>query len=362
MQRGQLNFRRFERGLLFRSLGRARAAHLAPERQIVDAGAELMGFRKADVGCCVHHEYRCSREYQRSQAAREEICVGAPDLLLTPTKATPTRQPTCSLPLMRQLFIAGLTGFVFSCGCAALLPSTDPGTPGGGKYCNRIPHEDELQCYPTERERAAAFHGQAAPASPEQLAAQRTRLAEVAAQLAEVAAQQERLDQVRVAEAQRREDEKASREADRERREQERAQKDQADKDRGAEVARMAADKAYAVPAISAIICTIQDEMADDRASLDREKRVAAIGGATDLHARHELSSELVEDADELKVWRAALRRFGGSLVPCKDLVGVIKCRNSAVRDCDDASRDIAAVWYEQFETLWGSPERHRGR
>jgi hypothetical protein len=257
-------------------------------------------------------------------------------------------------PLSAAFFVA-----VLGLGCAELLPSTDPGTTGGGKYCNQLPHE-EPACYPTEAERAAAWKQlQEARRPPgEAEAEQAQKDAALAAGLAAIAER----DRVRAEERQREEDQKQARAAEREREAQERAAKEQAEQARRAEVARMATEKAYAVPAISAIMCSIDDEVADLRQQLDREKRVAALGGATSLGDRHRISSDIVDDTDELKVWGASLKRFGATRLPCKDVAGIAKCRENEQKDCDPAHRDAAAVWAQEFDTLWASNQKHPAR
>ncbi|HTA90328.1 MAG TPA: hypothetical protein VK745_12150 [Polyangiaceae bacterium] len=124
----------------------------------------------------------------------------------------------------------------------------------------------------------------------------------------------------------------------------------------------MATDKAYAVPAISAIMCSIDDELADLREQLAREKRVSVIGGVTSLGDRHEISSNIVDDTDELAVWRASLKRFASGRLPCKDVAPIARCRKSDLTDCADGSRDPAAVWAQEYETLWASDRQHSAR
>lgn len=123
----------------------------------------------------------------------------------------------------------------------------------------------------------------------------------------------------------------------------------------------MAADKAYAVPAISAIMCSIQDELAGLRADLAREQRVTATSGVTNLSARDEIGREIVDSQDELAGWRAALQRFGAAQLPCKAVAGIVACRNS-LESCDEQSRQPAEVWSQEQATLWGSDKPRPNR
>jgi hypothetical protein len=118
----------------------------------------------------------------------------------------------------------------------------------------------------------------------------------------------------------------------------------------------MATQKTYAVPAISSIICKIEEDLVELRGKLAREKRVAALGGATDLRELHELSSQIIDDRDEIVVWRTSLKRFGAQPLTCKDAASVTKCRQSDATNCDDISRDAAAVLEQEYDSLRGAP------
>jgi len=214
----------------------------------------------------------------------------------------------------------------------------------------------EKACYPTEEERVRAYNA---------LREETERPAREAAQ-----AEYWRQEAARKAALEREDEEKKQREADaraereaqaqawRARTEAEESKKAAA----AAEVHKMALDKANAVPAISAIICDIESGITDLRQQLDREKRVSALGGATNLADRHQIASQIVDDTDELAGWRAALKRLGAERLPCKSVAGITKCKQSDMRECDDASRGPAVVWDKELDTLWGSDKPHPAR
>jgi hypothetical protein len=245
------------------------------------------------------------------------------------------------------LWYAALTGFC-ALGCAAIFPSTEPGTPGGGKYCNRARAEDEPACYATEAQRAAAYHGAEYEA---ERPAREAAVANAAAQEAE------RRDAWQAEKEQKAAAEIAARE-ERERKTAEFvAERDRKDATKAAaalEVHNLALDKEYAGPAISAIMCSIDDEVRGLRADLAHEKRVTAVGGVVDLKARNDIASGLVDDSD-------ALARYGTARVPCKDVAGVEACHQN-LSNCDGRTHDIAQVWVAELGTLWGSNQTHPAR
>lgn len=254
---------------------------------------------------------------------------------------------------MRQLLVVGIV--VVLGGCAGLFPSAEPGTPGGGPYCSVMP-DREKACYPTEAERASAYHA---------FEEERDRPAREAAR-----ADYERQEAARKAEWQREKEQKLRQEVEAQaardaKREEVRARIEAEDRQKAEAAAQLhakALDKAYAVPAISAIMCSIDADVVDLREQLAREKRVAAIGGATNLVDRHRISSEIVDASDELKGWGASLKRFNAARLPCKQVAGIERCRESGLRECDDVSRDPATVWAHDLETLWASDRPHPAR
>jgi hypothetical protein len=218
------------------------------------------------------------------------------------------------------------------------------GSPTGGPYCFQEPGKADA-CYETEGERAAAQSRR-----QEELAAAQRRQHEAAMFPAGETKDQKywrEAEERKAAEAQGRERVYAERNRQR----QEAADAKAA---RAAEVKAMAADKTYAVPAISAIMCSIQDELTKLRADLAREQRGTATSGVTNLRARDEIGREIVDDQDELAGWRAALQRFGATQQPCAAVAGIVACRNS-LDTCDEASRQPAEVWDKEQATLWGS-------
>jgi hypothetical protein len=123
----------------------------------------------------------------------------------------------------------------------------------------------------------------------------------------------------------------------------------------------MALDPAYAVPAISAIMCSIQDEMAGLKADLAHEKRVTAASGVVNLGARDAAGNDLVSDQEELTTWRAALKRYGAAPLPCAEVASIVACRHQ-LDACSDAARAPAEVWSREQTTLWGSEKDRPGR
>ncbi len=240
-------------------------------------------------------------------------------------------------------------------GCAELLPSGGPGTPGGGPYCNRSLTRAAAECYPTEAQRAGAY---------QTTETEREGPAREAAVTAADAQESERQNALRAEELQKATDEAAARE-ERERKTAafvaERDRKDAARADAALVAHNRALDKQYAVPAISAIMCSIDDEILKLRADLAHEKRVTATGGVVNLKARNDIATDLVDDTDELAGWRKALARFNAPRVPCKDVTGVEKCHHGLAQ-CEGITHDIAQVWVEELSTLWGSDQPHPNR
>lgn len=253
-----------------------------------------------------------------------------------------------------RLLAAGFTCVVASA-CAGLLPSTDPGTPGGGPYCNHVATGAEAECYPTETQRADAWHAKEAESD---------RATREAARLAAIAEEAERQERVRVDREQKMAEETASREESARKIAEfvaERDRKDAVVAATAAAVHQRALDKEYAGPAISAIMCSIDDEVRGLRADLAHEKRVTAVGGVVDLKARNDIASGLVDDAEELDGWRKALTRYGAARVPCKDVAGVDACHHGLAQ-CEGKTRDIAQIWLDELGTLWGSDQQRPNR
>jgi len=250
---------------------------------------------------------------------------------------------------MRYLCIAfALTG------CAEIFPPSTPGTPGGGPFCSRLP-SGESACYPTEAERAAAWANlQEEQGRPAREAARAAAAEDDARSRAEF----ERMQEARAADAERARVEQADHAkawvAARDAKDQEKAAVE-------AQVHAKALDQTYAVPAISAIMCSIDDEVRGLKKDLEREKRVTAVGGVTNLRARNEIASDLVDDADELKGWQASLTRYGGQRMSCKEVAAIEPCRH-ALESCEGATRNAAEVWARELDTLWGSSASHPAR
>lgn len=231
-------------------------------------------------------------------------------------------------------------------GCGALLPGP-AGSPEGGDYCIEKVGRPKA-CYQTPDERSRA-----------QDDADR---AEVAAQLEKDHREQDarwaRAQAEQKAQAESRFAEKMDALAERNAAKQSFADAEAAQR---AEIHQRASDRAYAVPAISAIMCSIQDEIVGLKADLAHEKRVTAIGGVVNLSARDEAANDIVDDTDELKTWGQALKRFGATQQACKEVAAIVACRHK-VESCDEASRGAAEVWDKEQATLWGSDKERPNR
>lgn len=226
-----------------------------------------------------------------------------------------------------------------------------PGSPSGGPHCFQESGRPDA-CYPTDSERAAAQARRAAEIEATQ------RQQQIPSQGNAGESSQQRYwreeEERKAAEA------KAPEEVWAERERQRKAALD-AQATRAAELNRLAADPTVAGAAVSAIICSIEAEMAELRAELDKEKRASALSGAVNLRARHDIAADIVADTDEIKVWRASLQRVGAKQLACKDVAGIVACRNR-IEQCDEASRDPAEVWAKEQATLWGSEKERPQR
>ncbi len=227
----------------------------------------------------------------------------------------------------RHVVAAPCAWLVLACSVLQVGPA---GSPSGGSYCFQEPGKTDA-CYPSESERAA---GQSA--RQEAIRADETRKAQAAAALP--AGEEPGLQRAARLERERRQAEVAERDRVFAERHAAEDAKKQADSERAAELHTKAQDPAYAVPAISAIMCSIQDEITGLRADLAHEKRVTAIGGVVNLSARDEAANDIVDDTDELKTWGQALKRFSATQLPCKQVAPIVACRHK-VETCDDASR-----------------------
>jgi len=240
-------------------------------------------------------------------------------------------------------------------GACSITQTGPAGSPSGGPYCFQEPGKPDA-CYPTQAERFTAQSQRNKAINDEQrekAEAEDVKAANGGEVNGLVRADNERRAE-RVAADKHRDEVFAERAAQRQR-------DDDANAARAAELKLMAADKAYAVPAISAIMCSIQDEIAALKADLAHEKRVTAIGGVVNLSARDEAANDIVDDTDELKTWGQALKRFSATQLPCKQVAPIVACRHK-VETCDDASRGPAEVWDKEQATLWGSDKERPNR
>jgi hypothetical protein len=239
---------------------------------------------------------------------------------------------------MRNVFaLLALTG----CSAVQLGPA---GSPTGGTYCFQEAGKEDA-CYQTDRERVAA---QARRAAELEAAQGRER------QAAMFPAGETKDQKFWREEAEKKAAEAKERDAVYAERNRQRQAEADAKAARAAELKAMASDPKYAVPAISAIMCSIEAELVELREKLAREKRVTAVSGVINLRARDEVADEIVQDTDELATWRESLKRLGATQLPCKTVAPIVACRSS-LETCDEASRQPAEVWAKEQATLWGS-------
>lgn len=246
---------------------------------------------------------------------------------------------------MRQWLVVAV---VLVAGCAELLPSTESGTPGGGPYCNRIPGDDKQACYPTEAERAAAWHAFQEPA---RAAAEREAHARRKAEEAD------RIERIKLNEEERKKDELAAaaeRKAHADAWAARTAERERVKEAERAEIHRKAADPAIAGPAISALMCELEEALAALQRDLERERRVTAVAGVADLRSRREIATGMIENKDELAGWKESLVKLGVPRTPCKDVAGIQACRQNNMA-CAGANPDVIAVLERERDTLWTS-------
>jgi hypothetical protein len=232
-------------------------------------------------------------------------------------------------------------------GCAAL--SHEPGTPYGGAYCNQRGGDPEPACYPSEAERAAAWRlreteGRRAwaaeyPQEAREMAEERAR-ADLDFEASKLAQAQEAAD-LAAARVQADQDRAAARAADAAARDAEAAR---------LELARQrVAEPAYAVPALSALLCREKVREAEFRADLQREARITTISGVVNKGARSSLAVGVVDAQDRAARLRGQLRAVGASQpLPCAAVAPLLACRarEEACRS-DPSARDQTDVLLE---------------
>lgn len=232
-------------------------------------------------------------------------------------------------------------------GCAAL--SHEPGTPYGGAYCTQRGGDPEPTCYPSEAERAAAWREREAegrrawaaehPAEARAEAEERARIARdfEAGQRAQA---QEEAAHV-AARAQEADDRAAARAAGATAREAEAHR---------LELARQrTTDPAFAVPALSALLCRQKAREAEFRAELQREARITTISGVVNKGARSSLAAGVVDAQDRAARLRLRFRAVGAARsLPCATAAPLLACHAREEACGSDASaRDVADVMRE---------------
>ena len=160
-----------------------------------------------------------------------------------------------SLSKYRECARLGLAAALFISGCAEAL--TVPGTPNGGMYCWQTAGEP-LACYPTEANRDAVLGAR-------REAERRAATAKESARKDEWIAYQKQRKDDEARGAQERADKLAEWTAARKRHDSSKAAKSDL-------VHAMALDKEYAGPVISAIMCSVEDEIRGLRASMAHER------------------------------------------------------------------------------------------
>lgn len=231
-------------------------------------------------------------------------------------------------------------------GCAAL--THEPGTPYGGAYCTQRGGDPEPACYPSEAERAAAWREREAEgrlawaaAHPEETKALAEERARATSDFeARQRAQAQEADGLAAARVQDDSDRAAARAAEAAAREAEAAR---------LELARQrTTDPAYAIPALSALICQQQAREAEFRADLKREARISAISGVIDKRSRSSLAAGVVDAQDRAAKLRQRLHAVGAAPLPCVAVAPLLACRvrEEACRS-DPSARDQVDVLRE---------------
>lgn len=110
-------------------------------------------------------------------------------------------------------------------------------------------------------------------------------------------------------------------------------------------LAKDATNPAVAVPVLSMMICSLESDIAGDRAAIARDDRITQTSGVSDFHARREAAEDI--DASELSIakWSGVLRRrFGAEPMPCNSLGGLAACHAERAA-CDDESARQDDLW-----------------
>jgi colicin import membrane protein len=241
----------------------------------------------------------------------------------------------------------GLIAVLLLPSCAAL--SHEPGTPYGGAYCSQRGGDPEPACYPSEAERAAAWRQREAegrrawaaehPAEARAAAEERARATtdfdagqrDQAREAADLAAARVQADHDRAAA---RAAAAAARDAEASR----------------LDLARQrTADPAFAVPALSALLCRQKAREAEFRSDLQREARITTISGVVNKAARSSLAAGVVDAQDRAAKLRQRLRAVGNAQpLPCAAVAPLLVCRahEEACR-ADTSTRDVLDVMRE---------------
>jgi hypothetical protein len=249
-----------------------------------------------------------------------------------------------SLTLHLAFTVALLTG------CASL--THEAGTPYGGAYCTQRGGDPEPACYPSEAERSAAWH-QRETEGRQAWAAEHPEEAQTEAdERARIASDFQARQRIQ---AQAEADQAAARVQDARDRADARATENEA---RAAEATRLelarqrTAEPAYAVPALSALLCQQQDREASFRRDLQREARITAISGVIDRKSRSSLAAGVVDAQDRTAALRQRLRAVGGQPLPCAAVAPLLACRTGDEMACraEPRARDKVDV-LRQIET-----------
>lgn len=233
-------------------------------------------------------------------------------------------------------------------GCASL--THEPGTPSGGPYCIQRGGDPEPACYPTEAARSEAWHRREAEARQAWTAEHPKESRAIAAEQAQARddfearqrRQREESDADAAARATVEEERTAERAADAEARQAEAIRIDLA--------RQRTADPAYAVPALSALLCREQARETEFRDDLQRQARIQAISGVVAKRERSSLAAGLVDAQDRAYRLRTRLRTIGGgSSLPCASVAPLLACRAGDEFACrsEPSARDKVDVLRE---------------
>lgn len=233
--------------------------------------------------------------------------------------------------------------------CTAQLSTAQlPTVLGGKKFCAHDQKGGQV-CFASEGEREQYFRKREQTAALEQRSVEAERKRGWAEQ-----AERDRVrEELRRKEADAKRDTERLELAERNRLHQEAKQAKQDETDRRTEQLKAwSAEKTYAVPAISALICEHEQSLAARHADLRREQKIETIGGVSNYRDRRLIAEGIQSDREAIAQWQAYLReQYKAERKPCGALQAILACRADASA-CDGPGRDQADVAGYLYATL----------